>query len=180
MPAQKLFSLLTVPARLTRRRERGLQPFDIYRSLRENSRVRRSIMPKATAYLLIALLALVLILLGGGEQLAQSQSATGKLQPLAVHYSPLPGVYNETISVQMTPTDPRALVYFTTDGSLPSPENGTLYTDPVVLSPRPSQVAALRAVAVLPDGQTSPAQAATYVLGMDTAVPVSLADRRPD
>jgi hypothetical protein len=130
-------------------------------------------MSKSSAYLVVALVALALLLLaGGGGSLVRSQSTADKPQPLAVRYSPPPGVYDETISVHMTPTDPQALVYFTTDGSVPAPENGTLYTEPLVLSPRPSQVAALRAVAVLPDDRTSRPHAATYVLGMDTAVPV--------
>lgn len=54
------------------------------------------------------------------------------------------GFYTAPIQVTITTDTPAATIYYTTDGSAPSPSNGTAYTGPVTIS----QTTPLRAIAV--------------------------------
>lgn len=61
------------------------------------------------------------------------------------HFSPAPGTYANAVSVSISqPIPATAQVWYTTDGSLPSETNGTLYTGPIPVD----QAILIRAVAV--------------------------------
>ena len=49
-------------------------------------------------------------------------------------FSELSGYYSEPMSVTLTDADSGAQIYYTTDGSAPSRENGTLYTEPLTVA----------------------------------------------
>ncbi len=130
-------------------------------------------MPRPLIHLVIAVATLLfLLIIGGRLQPQQASVEAGAAPQLDVQFSPPPGPYNETIAVEMWVPDGNATIYFTMDGSRPSRQNGTLYTDPLVLSPRPSQVVALRAMAVSPEGEEGTVQSVSYLLGVDSALPV--------
>ena len=66
-----------------------------------------------------------------------------------------------SMSVTLTPDPAGAQVYYTTDGSTPSPANGTLYTGPFTVSiPNVGDAVTVKAIAVM--GNTSAVATATY------------------
>lgn len=80
-------------------------------------------------------------------------------------FSVLAGLYFASQSVTITTSDSVDAVYFTVDGSIPSPSNGTLYTTPVAVT----ESLILQAVAVK-SGFLSPVTAATYILQVPVPV----------
>lgn len=79
-------------------------------------------------------------------------------------FTPAPGNYNNPVSVTLAAVTPPAAIYYTTDGSLPSASNGTLYTGAITIDGN----ATLRAIAVL-DGWQSALISGVY--SFDTASP---------
>jgi len=72
-------------------------------------------------------------------------NVTGTTAFTAPSFNPAPGTYSNPISVSLgTPIPFDAVVYYTTDGSVPSPGNGMVYTGPIAVN----QALTLRAVAV--------------------------------
>ena len=66
-----------------------------------------------------------------------------------------------SVSVTLTPDPAGAQVYYTTDGSTPSPANGTLYTGPFTVSiPNVGDAVTVKAIAVM--GNSSAVATATY------------------
>lgn len=51
-----------------------------------------------------------------------------------VQFSPIPGTYSGAQTLQMYTTNQNAKIYYTTDGSTPSAENGTLYSGEIDLA----------------------------------------------
>ena len=105
-------------------------------------------------------------LIGWRRRLVES----GQVLPSAVNgtaapgFYPPPGVYEKSLRVELRPTDRRAAVVFTTDGTLPTAEVGTLYREPLYLEARYPGVTVIRAVQVL-DGVAGPPATAVYVVG---------------
>jgi len=91
-------------------------------------------------------------------------------------FSPAPGIYEESLRVELLPADRRATVIFTTDGTLPTAEVGTLYREPLLLDARQPGVTVIRAVQVL-DGASGrvagPVATAVYVIGLNSQLPGS-------
>ncbi len=77
------------------------------------------------------------------------------------------GLYEQSFSLSLTCADTAAKLYFTTDGSVPTSDNGSLYKFPLTIS----SSTPLRVVAVRTDsiGQvlTSPVATSTYILLRD-------------
>jgi hypothetical protein len=73
------------------------------------------------------------------------------------------GLYEETVAVSLNCADTVASIYFTTDGSVPGPENGYVYRSPLYIS----STTPLRAIAMRkgPQSQvlTSPVATSTYI-----------------
>ena len=118
----------------------------------------------------LALAALLLLLIGalGFKNLFAAQGS----QNLTVRFSHPSGYYDQAINLKMNTSQNDALIYFSTDGSIPSPENGTLYTKPLHLPAEPPRTAVVRAAAFLANGESSPVQSATYFLGLDADLPL--------
>jgi len=75
-------------------------------------------------------------------------------------FAPPAGTYNDSQSIQLSATTPGASIYYTTDGSLPSPTNGMLYAGPF-----PLNVSATINALVVASGYTnSPVSTANYVI----------------
>ena len=64
-----------------------------------------------------------------------------------------------------------AAIYYTLDGNRPTPELGTLYTRPILIT-KASAVAVVRTQAVSPDGEISPIVTASYFIGLDSNLPL--------
>ena len=88
-----------------------------------------------------------------------SIGVSGQVSPPVI--SPESGSYDEpiTVSIQVAnPTD--AQIYYTTDGSDPTPETGTLYTDPFTVS----ESCVVKAIGVAPYYGNSNITRATYAI----------------
>ncbi|MBP8864128.1 MAG: CotH kinase family protein [Anaerolineae bacterium] len=111
--------------------------------------------------------------------------ASGQVLPSAVNgmvapgFYPPPGVYEKSLRLELRPTDRRAAVVFTTDGTLPTAEVGTLYREPLYLEARYPGVTVIRAVQVL-DGVAGPPATAVYVVGLNSRLPVLALTAEPD
>ena len=98
--------------------------------------------------------------------------------PSPVQFSPPSGPYSQAIDVRLSSADPGTEIYFTTDGSLPTAESGTLYSIPIHITAGEPRVVALRARELLPaasltgTGEWGPASGATYFMNMDTSLPL--------
>jgi hypothetical protein len=86
------------------------------------------------------------------------------------------GSYNQAIEVKLSSPNPDAAIYFTTDGSLPTPETATLYTGPIHIPAGQPRAVLLRAITLLPNGDFGPLANATYFMNVDANIPlISLA-----
>jgi hypothetical protein len=103
---------------------------------------------------------------------SQAFFAARGAQDLAVHFSVPAGHYDQDTNLALKTNHADAHIYFTTDGSSPTPENGTLYDRPLQLTAGQPRTAVIRAQAYLPDGQSGPPAAATYFLALDSDLPL--------
>src|SRR5206468_198977 len=94
------------------------------------------------------------VLLGNGDGTLATlpTAATPVLSPTA-------GIYVSSVSVTITASTPGAAIYYTTDGSIPTPSS-TPYTAPISLA----QTTTLKAIAVAPDYTTSAVASGTYTV----------------
>lgn len=126
------------------------------------------------AHLALALLALLAIffLIGLNLDLRASPVTEVNTPPAGIQFSLPPGYYDQALNIELSSPDHDAAIYFTTDGSLPTSENGTLYTDPIYIPADQPRVPVLRARTVLPDGELGAVQSATYFINIDTNIPL--------
>lgn len=75
-------------------------------------------------------------------------------------FSPIAGSYNGSQSITLSSTTPGATIYFTTNGTVPSPTNGILYVGPLFLPIS----ATINAMAVAANYTNSSISTATYVV----------------
>jgi len=94
-------------------------------------------------------------------------------------FYPPPGRYDRNLSVELRPDDRRATIIYTTDGSLPTPEHGTVYRRPLRLDVQQPGVTVIRAVQVL-NGVAGPDVIGVYVVGLDSQLPVLSVVAAPD
>ena len=89
----------------------------------------------------------------------------------APEFSVKSGNYGSPRTVEIETETPDAAIYYTTDGSLPSAENGRLYTEPLTVS----ETTWLRAVAVHPGYADSTVTGTVYSIGgLDVPVPFTV------
>ncbi len=94
-------------------------------------------------------------------------------------FHPPPGNYERSLRVELRPDDRRATIIFTTDGSVPTPEHGTVYRHPIRIDARHPGVTVIRAVQVL-YGVPGPDITAVYAVGLNSRVPVLSLVAAPD
>lgn len=124
--------------------------------------------------LLGAVAALMFTLFPQRQQgIAASAEADGEIslsekesEPSGVVSFSLPsGFYAENISVELSG---EGNIYFTTDGSDPTPDSGTLYTAPIEINASTEVTAStIKAVAVDGDGNSGSIYTTSYVTGQD-------------
>lgn len=78
-------------------------------------------------------------------------------------FSEVHGYKEEPFALEIASTTPNAQIYYTTDCTTPSAENGILYSEPIVIN----QTATLRAVAIDKSGNASELTAASYIFPID-------------
>ncbi len=121
----------------------------------------------------IALLALIILVPVAATEYSRRPTAPSpdEFAP-DVRFSPPSGSYDRAIRLELSASHPDAAIYFTTDGSIPTPETGTPYAEPLYLPVDPPRAAVIRARAVTPDGQSGAVQSASYFLGLDASIPM--------
>lgn len=112
--------------------------------------------------------------LGGWRRRAmESQGAlfeeAAGIDRLVIH--PPTGIYERSLHVELRATDRRATVIFTTDGSLPTPQHGSIYHRRLHLDVQEPGVTVIRAIEVR-DGIPSADVTAVYAIGLDPHLPV--------
>ena len=81
------------------------------------------------------------------------------------------GFYSGTMSLEITSQTKGAEIYYTMDGSVPTPENGTLYTAAITLEPIDEKTGpVVRAKAYLDGLIPSKVESATYLIDQDEAL----------
>jgi hypothetical protein len=129
------------------------------------------------ALLLLALAAILLLIIGSRSPAISRWSPALGNRPLNSENSPVQfsmpsGSYNQAIDVELSSPNPAAAIYFTTNGTLPTPETATLYTGPIHIPAGQPRAAALRARTRLPDGEFGPEANATYFMNVDANIPL--------
>lgn len=102
----------------------------------------------------------------------EQQVYSDQSNSLVPEFSPAPGKYDHDIRLEINTAHPEAETFFTLDGQLPDPKNGTQYAHPLSLEASPPQVVVIRAQSYLPDGTSGPVTSATYFMGMDNSLPI--------
>jgi hypothetical protein len=97
-----------------------------------------------------------------GKANSSVASATYTLQAVAPTFNPPDGNFVMPQLVSMSSPSPGATIYYTTDGSTPTPAS-TKYTVPVLVL----TTTTIRAIAVVPDWSPSTVSTATYRIGLD-------------
>ena len=118
---------------------------------------------------LVVLLLLPLLILEGNARYLARETA---VNPLIINFSQPTGVYQQAMTLRLTAAHPDAQIIFTTDGSLPLPGVATEYTGPLHLPIDPTNVAIVRARAVLPGGELGPVAGASYFMGIEASIPI--------
>lgn len=87
--------------------------------------------------------------------------------------SPIAGTYTENQMVELSSTTEGAVIYYTTDGSVPSRTNGTQYTGAIVVEGTPGQTAEtmIKAVAVKDGMQDSRIGVFLYIINLSGTIP---------
>jgi FtsP/CotA-like multicopper oxidase with cupredoxin domain len=102
----------------------------------------------------------------GGGNLYEPISATITLDtvPPVTTPAPIPGLYSSgPILVTLTASKPGSIVYYTTDGTLPS-KGSTTFTTPITVPNTPGQALSLRYFAVDSAGNVEQIQTATWTI----------------
>ncbi len=94
-------------------------------------------------------------------------------------FYPSPGIYERSLRVELRPDERRATIIFTTDGSSPTPDHGTVYQRPLHLDAQHPGVTVIRAVQVR-DGVPGPVVTAAYAVGLETNLSVLALVADPD
>lgn len=109
----------------------------------------------------------------GGQSITAAAEPDGEItlsetedNSAEVSYSVPSGFYSENISVELSAAS--GDIYFTTDGSDPSADNGTLYSEPIEINASTEVTATtVKSVAVDSDGNAGEIFTVSYVTGQD-------------
>ncbi len=96
--------------------------------------------------------------------------------PTLLSFSPPEGYYQHDLAVTI---DSPETVLFTTDGTIPTLENGLQYKRPIPISPASSDVTVLTARSLLSDGTYGPIHRATYFT-LESSLPILAVSTDPD
>lgn len=88
-------------------------------------------------------------------------SATFTIRVADIQFSPAAGSFNAATSVGLSTATQDAKIYFTTDGSEPSAENGTAYSGPIAVE----ATTTIKAIGIKPGLASSTVASATYSIG---------------
>ncbi len=124
---------------------------------------------KAARWLVILLLCLVAVV---GLLWREQRVSSAANISLDVSFSHAPGSYSEDIALALETPNPQAQIYFTLDGSLPDTQSSPTYEGPISLSAESPQVVVIRAQAVLPDGSSGPVNSGSFIMSLDSELPV--------
>jgi hypothetical protein len=94
---------------------------------------------------------------GSALRVFNSGSTSASIAP-PPYFNPGDGIYTSTQDVLIGSSTPEATVIYTTDGSTPSPSNGTTYTGPVPIDSE----TVMRAIAIAPGMNNSAVNTAIY------------------
>lgn len=124
-------------------------------------------------HLIIAVLALLILLpLLFNETGLQARFEAANAVAGDVQFSLPAGYYDQAINLRLTAADPDTVIYFSTDGSLPTAGEGTLYAEPLHLPANPPRTVVVRALAQLPDGSVSEVKSGTYFINLKAELPL--------
>jgi hypothetical protein len=118
-------------------------------------------------FTMLALVAVHLI-----ETFTARQSPAEAASTLVPVLSPPGGYYDRDVQLEIPAPDSSSYVVFTTDGSVPTLTNGTMYTQTIRLSAATPVVTVIRARAVLPGARLGPAVSASYFVGVPATLPM--------
>ena len=96
--------------------------------------------------------------------------------PTLLSFSPPEGYYQDDLAVTINSPE---TVLFTTDGTMPTLENGQQYKRPIRIRPTAANVTILTARLLLPDGTYGPIQRATYFT-LESHLPILSVATDPD
>lgn len=87
-------------------------------------------------------------------------------------FSPPGGCYDRDVELELDAPYHGGAVLFTTDGSVPRHETGTVYARSIRLSAQMPAVTVVRARAILPNGDLGPVASASYWVGIQASLPM--------
>ena len=96
--------------------------------------------------------------LASGQYIIQSGSSSGTTATPT--FSPVPGTYTGSFYVSMSPKTPGATIYFTINGSTPTPTSGRKYIGAIIVH----STSTIRAIATAPNLKTSPMATGVYTV----------------
>jgi hypothetical protein len=113
----------------------------------------------------------MLAALPSARKLAQQSAAAAETTLALPVFSPAEGAYEDDIQIEICPPQAASQMIFTLDGSLPVPDTGLVYTQPLKVRSDAPRVVILRARAVSTDGQLSPVVSASYFMAVPAQLP---------
>ena len=119
----------------------------------------------------VAAAILMLTALPSARKLTQQSAAAAETTLALPVFSPAEGAYEDDIQIEIRPPQAANQVIFTLDGSLPTPDTGLVYTQPLKMRADAPRVVILRARAVSADGQLSPVASASYFMAVPARLP---------
>ncbi len=122
--------------------------------------------------LLFSLICIMLFVVARWVDAQKTFRLSNQLVPMPL-LATLPGIYADDVAVYLSsPRTPNAQIIFSLDGSMPQPGQAPIYEQPIALRADAPGMTVIRARTVLPDGRISEPVTASYLVGMETSLPV--------
>ncbi|MEM7115256.1 MAG: CotH kinase family protein [Chloroflexota bacterium] len=99
-------------------------------------------------------------------------TTTAQTPPLTPTFSHPAGRYDSSQTLRLSVADSNAAIFYTQNGRLPTPSTAIYYAQPIQLNSSQPHIQTIRARAFLPDGTAGETVSASYLLGMETSLPV--------
>jgi hypothetical protein len=122
----------------------------------------RDVINRNRARVFLALSVTAILLLGGVWLVERGTTAAAGRDSLRPVFSPSPGYYEDDLLLRLDTAYPQARILFTTDGSVPTPENAAVYGRPLPIPAGTADVTVVRARLQLSDGSLGPVSNASY------------------